>query len=292
MSFLLPKTPWSTAALAIGLALLVAAPNGAAALVLRYDFDDSSNPTADSGTGTAAPGTLIGGDNFTTNTPSGTGKAYSTGAGNDAYVTTGTTGNPDTANHPIKLNQLTAFTLTLWVNLRATPATNDRLVSDWNTGINQGFDFRINTVVSSAAFQLVLNVDDGSAASMTGANAANAGANQAWTFLAVTYDGSLTANNVHFYTGAAAVAVSQLGDTTTINKGAAANTATDFQVGGTAASSSDRSPSAFFDDVRVYDEVLDSTALNGVRAANVPEPGVSALVTAGAIGCLGRRRRR
>jgi len=259
-----------------------AVPNARAALILRYEFDDQANPTADSGTAPAAPGTLIGANStYVNTTPSGTGFAYSTGAGNNDFVTTGTAANPDAGTDPAKLDGLTSFTLAFWVNLRAAPVVNDRFVSD---GFNPGFDLRIGTP-SGTNFPIGLQVDS----TFVGSTASTS-ADQLWRFIAVTYDGTATTSNALFYTGTTSTALSQLGDPVTLNAGAVDPNTNDFQVGGTTGTTTDRSPSAWFDDVRVYNEVLDAATLEGIRQSNVPEP-ASAATLLGVVGLLALRRR-
>src|SRR5262245_57790493 len=102
-------------------------PVHAQSLLLQYNFDDAVAPVTDTGTGPAAVGNLVAGGSasgFTSNTPNGTGSAFSTGDGVQNYLTTSTSGDPDgTAGDVAKLDGLTAFTLTLWVNLQGTVAT-------------------------------------------------------------------------------------------------------------------------------------------------------------------------
>ena len=257
-----------------------------AALLLHYTFDNPADRLADTGTGTPAPLTAIGSTNsFDVNTPSGTGAAYNNGAGSNAYLTTGTLANPDGGTDPAKTDGLTQFTVTLWVNLQAAPIIGDRLLSDWNTSLTEGFDLRINTA-SASSFQLGAVVDNQSAFSTTNVTTAN----NNWAFIAFTYDGTQTSANALLYTGTTSSAASMLGTALTINAGAMANGTTDFQVGGTAATTNDRSPSALFDDVRMYDSVLSLEELELVRLANIPEPTVAVLSLIGTLGLLRRRR--
>lgn len=257
---------------------------GQGALLLQYTFD--AGTAADTGTGTPANGTLINGGSFTTNTPGGSGQAYSTGAGVNTYLTTGTTATPE-AGPPAKLTALNAFTISFWVNLQAAPAVNDRLVSTWDTGLSNGFDLRINST-SATDMQLTAVVD-----SVTASSSANLSApsTNSWLFVAFTYDGSLTASNLILYSGSISAAATQLGTALSVNSGAVSTTGTAFQVGGTGASSADRSPSAFFDDVRVYDTVLTAAELEAVRLGNIPEPSVVGLAGLSLAGLLVRRRR-
>ena len=95
-------------------------------------------------------------------------------------------------------------------------------------------------------------------------------------------------------TGSTSVPVAQLGTTFNLNAGpmSGGNTLA-FEVAGTAESSSDRTPTAFLDDVRVFNGVADLAFLEGVRAENIPEPtGLAVGSSAVGLALLRRRRRR
>jgi hypothetical protein len=264
------------------LGLMASAPAAHSALLLHYTFDGGTSPVTDSGTGSPAPGTLIGaGSSLVTNTPSGSGFAFRT-TGSNSYVTTGTTASPDTGTVPAKLNGLTSFTITTWVNFASIPSTNDRLVSNWTT--SGGFDFRIGTAGASD-FQLYLTVD-----SENSVGSINFSTLNSWVFLAVTYDGTTGTNNVKFYNASQSTAVGQFGLTLSNTAGTLGASGADTQVGGSPATTNDRSPNATFDDVRIYDEVLSLSQLEAIRMATVPEP--SALLLSGFAGLCGLLRRR
>ena len=231
--------------------------------LLQYTFDDGSGPVSAADTGVAPPanGVFNGNATRTSNTPNGTGYALdlSTSGASD-YVHCG---------DPAKLNTSptlsNALTMTCWMNLRANPAVNDRLMSKINT--NGGFDLRIN---SSSASSVSLDFD----VDQTGGGAFSSAINmnQQWVFVAVSYDATKTSGNVLFYTGGTNTAVTLL-NTTSWGVGAITNSGLEFRVGSTAASTSDRTPPAWIDDVRVYDAVLSVTDLETVRSqGGFPSP--------------------
>lgn len=258
-----------------------AIPSAPAALVLQYNFDNGASPTPDSASN-PADGTVIGAGTFVTNTPSGSGYAFNTGG--SSYITTGTSANPDAGTDPAKLDDLTSFTITLWVNFQGAVAANDRLVSDWNVAINAGFDLRFNT----ADGQLGLAVNSPTAHSGT----ARLDVTQnVWRFVAVTYDGTTNSANVRFYSADTGTPVGQLGLTASLAAGAIQPNTVDFQVAGTAASPSDRTPNAFFDDVRIYDQVLDQAALEQIRIEGIPEPSAVLLASLAGVVAIARRGR-
>jgi hypothetical protein len=276
------------------LLLAFAVSSGGQTLLLQYNFDDAVSPAADTGATPAAPGTLVVGGSAAGfvpgNTPSGTGSVFSTGDGVNNYLTTGTGIGAENASGDIaKVDTLQAFTLTLWVNLQSI-SINERFMSDGGApgalGIN-GFDFFVGTGTPSASnFSLSLSVDQFVVHSSVSTNALNQ-----WVFLAVTYDGAQTSNNVVFYRGTTSSFAAQLGATQTINQGATGDNALPFQVAGTAQSPGDRTPTGLFDDIRVYSGAGDAAFIESVRLANVPEPSAMAALLGGTA-LLGLVRRR
>jgi len=252
------------------------ASSAQAALLVEYNFGEGSGTAvANTGTlGAAANGTLTG--SWSTSTPSGTGHSVSfTGSNAAEGVSTGSA--------VAGLNGLNQVTGVLWLNLRAAPAKYDRLVSNSSSG--NGFDFAVSGV-SGGNFTVLLNLDSvvGTASDSISQNLNN------WTFLAFTYDGTVTTENLKFYTATIANSVAQLGGTKTANAGALGTSTNPFEVANTALTGEDRTPPALFDNVRIYDTVLSSAELEAIRVATVPEPAALALLGLGSVALLRRRR--
>src|SRR5512135_180754 len=123
------------ALLALGCLLLATMP-ARADLLLRYSFDDTgatNTPAIDTGIPPEADGTFIRSATRTTNTPFASGFSLDTTV-NDTdndYVSAG---------NPTKLNGLTSFTMSFWINLQAAPAANDRLLSKISGTPAAGFE--------------------------------------------------------------------------------------------------------------------------------------------------------
>ena len=266
---------------AIG-SLAVSAQLTQATLLLHYTFDEGSGNALDSsGAAPAANGT------FTANaartalgaTPSGTGYALDLTGNGAVNNWVGVTA----ANGGSKLDIMDKFTLTVWVNMRSAPANTDRLLGRLSTTPFPGFDFLVGTpnsgTLGAGNFKLAMTVDASSAVAST----ADTGADATWRFVAVTYDGTLTAQNVLFYTGGTNLAITQLGIPITKNAGSVNTTTAEFRVGSTVASASDRTPPAYLDCVRVYNTVLTAAELEAVRQADggLPDPlaGLPTIVT-------------
>jgi len=233
-----------------------------ATLLLQYTFDEASTGTVaalDNGQAPAANGSFNGNSTRVGTTPNGysLGAMDTNGGVDDDYVTTGST--------PAKLNELTSFTLSAWINLQSDLSEFDRVISMHTSGGGgTGFDFFFEDGTLSLAVDANREFADTSFAPET----------NTWHFLAVTYDGNASSSNLLFYTGQEGEAVTQLGSTLDLNEGPVDSTTADLRVGGTARSGLNRTPDAWFDDVRVYDEVLSSSELDTVRQENlVPEPG-------------------
>ena len=247
-----------------------------------YKMNEGSGTlVGDSGSGTALNATMSGTATWTTSTPSGTGSAVSIvdNATDANFISTG-------AVTGTKVDALSQFTITLWVNLQALPTAGDRLISTLNVGATKGFDLNIQNptsgTLSAANFCPTLMVD-GYAAPAVGAPSNNVSAANTWLFLAVTYDGLSSSGNVKFYSGNTSGALISLG-TTSITSGAVDSTTGALQIGNTSASSGDRTPSALFDDVRIYGGVLTSTDIDTIRMDAVPEPSTALLAALGLAG--------
>lgn len=259
-------------------------------LLLQYDFDEASSGTTaalDTGAAPAVNGTFTGGATRTGNTPDG----FSLGA-----LSMSAAGHHLVGGDDNKFDGLSQFTLTTWVNLQANPS-NHRLMSKQGASTFPGFSWQIinpsSGSISASNFGLHLFV--GGSTGFAHDNAAGVGgnfdANNKWLFVAVSYDGTATANNVRYYFGDADSGVS-FSHTTTINAGAVNDNAARFMVGRTdAAPSSNTNPNGFVDDVRVYSGLLDLNGLDAVRIANVPEPSTYALLGGGFLAFLAARRR-
>ena len=115
-------------------------------------------------------------------------------------------------------------------------------------------------------------------------------ADNEWRFVALTYDGSQTADNVTFYNGGVDSEVVQFGNVGSSTVGAMIANESEFRVGAT--SGAGGSGPLLIDDVRVYSGVLDAASLDAVRLSAVPEPSVTALFIGGAAALLGLRKRR
>ncbi|HEY4416714.1 MAG TPA: LamG domain-containing protein [Verrucomicrobiae bacterium] len=233
--------------------------------LLHYTFDDGVGTidATDTGVAPQTNGVFNGNATRTTTTPNGTGYALdlsSGGAGVNDYVHCG---------DPAKLNSRTtlsnALTLTAWINLQAVPVAKDRVMSKIST--TGGFDLYFNNASATAA---ILNFDVNSTSGGCFSSAINM--SQRWVFVAVTYDATTNASNVVFYTGGTNTAATLL-NTTSLGAGLIKNSGLEFRVGSTAASSSDRTPPAWMDDVRIYDSVLSAADLEVVRTqGGYPSP--------------------
>lgn len=249
-----------------------------------YKLNEGTGTTVlDSGSGTALNATLGGTTTWTNSTPSGSGTALSlTDDGTDAnFLSSG-------AVTGTKIDALTKFTLTMWVNLQAVPTAGDRLISTLSLTSFKGFDFNMQSV-SSYTFTPTLLVD-GVTGGSVGASATAVTSDHSWLFLSVSYDGSLGSSNTTFYSGAMTGSLVNLG-TSSISSGAVDTSTGSLQVGNTTASTTDRTDTALFDDIRIYGSVLTSTEIDAIRMESVPEPSTALLASLALAGFALRKLR-
>ncbi len=232
--------------------------------LLHYTFDEAgggTTPALDTGIAPQTSGLFSGLATRTSNPPNRSGYALNVStAGTADYLYCG---------NLAKLNGLSNLTLTCWVNLRANPSSADRLISKFST--SGGFDFRFSSSQSASA-QLLFELNTNMASSAS--SSANVNASNQWIFVAVTYNGSgASSSQVNFYAGGTNTAVAPLGTAQTIavvRGPGIVDTSNDFRVGSTAATTGDRTPPAWFDDVQVYNTVLSQSDLESVRLGILP----------------------
>ena len=266
----------------------------AAIVLLNYTFDEASSgfaPAEDYGTGTPAPGTFTGGATRTANTPNNAsiGALDLTTAGGGTYLDGGDID---------KLDSLSAFTLTAWINLQGAPTGNLRIMSKQGGGAFPGFSWNIADPFTgvgtrtAANFGLRLFVGGSLAFAFDGTpTGLSIDADNKWAFIAVSYDGNGFADNVSYYVGSAENPAT-LASTTTVVAGTVTDNTARFGVGYTdAAPTADTAPPGFLDDIRIYDGVLLADEVELARQANIPEPAAGSLLFA-ALAVCGRRSRR
>lgn len=220
-------------------------------LVLRYSFDEESGDALDTGVAPAANGAFVGTAARINDTPNGTGYALDVAGSNNAV------NNWVAGGDPAKLNSLTAITLTWWMNLKSLPAQSDRTVEKLSS--TGGFGARFGSP-SGSTTTMALGINNIS----SGASSPAISDLNTWIFCAVTYDGTRTSQNAQWYIGSQTVTVTSPGPVS-YNRGAIVDTPNELRVGSTKASTADRTPAAWFDDVRVYNTVLTADEIEQIR---------------------------
>lgn len=296
------------AALAVcGLGLLA---NGFAqtlpAPLVQYDFNENAGSTA------ANSGSLGSAANLTVDTTAShttwSSNSFAPSAGSAVQID-GTGGKYIYGNGAPLNTNLTAFTVTFWMNLQSTDGGADRLLGMSEAG--HGFDIRLNNYLpnnaSPSVAKLSLWVDGANSGEATN----TVDVIGKWAFIAVTYNGAVSSNQIAFFTGSATVASAQSGISaspvgpptfsTPVDTGAldtVVATADAFRVGSTPLTGLDRGPAAFFDDLRIYGELLDASQIEAVRlnglGVSIPEPSAASAIVGGfmLLAGFGRRRKR
>lgn len=262
--------------------------------LLHYTFDETTGDALDTGSGTAANGTLNGGAVRSSNTPSGFGSSVD--FQNDSPYAHVLSTDSD------KLDGLSTLTLSTWLNVSSYPSGNHRLVAKQSGGAFGGFNFSMNATpndgtVGADNFRIGLflgnNVSSGSTDFGAAYSTVDVDAASKWVFLAVTYDSSLATGNTVFYIGGVDTPITQLGSAGTLPQITVDGGTARFGVGFTdAAPTANTSVIGLQDDVRVYGEALTSGDLENIRLQAVPEPSTFAILGGGLAGLLAFRKMR
>lgn len=250
--------------------LQVVEPPPEYALVLRYNFDE-----ADSGSEDAAdlgemapliPGRFFGDATRTANTPGSASLGALDVTAPEAWVLA----NEEDLDG--KLDNLTAFTTTLWVNLQSAPANFDRI---FRAGASQGFGYRIvdpaSGTISASNFGLSLDFGSGAVGSGVAFDADNK-----WLFLAVTYDETADGEEIHFISGDE-VTPAELKAAKAFASGAATGALDAVLSLGRHPTATNRLIDGYLDDFRVYRGALSLEEIEAIRLENLagggPETG-------------------
>ena len=274
--------------------------SAAGELLLEYKFDTGTTNTPNSGSVSGAdlafraPGTGAPLTNATFTT------GVSGQAGDYAFNTAATSmsGNGVVATTTVDvqaIDELTSFTISGWYKTDGTVSfvgSNARLVMDYVTGAGWQLLGNNNTTTPSYYFYA-----DGGNIGNAPLSGTVLDQTQEWVFFAITYDGTLTANNLKFYGGDVDTAVALL-HTATLNQGAMGDNDAAFTVGNQA--SRDRAFDGDIDNIRLHGEkvsdgsgVLSLAELEAIRKADViPEPTTMLLFGVGVALCGWRRLRR
>ncbi|MBN8708765.1 MAG: hypothetical protein BGO12_17320 [Verrucomicrobia bacterium 61-8] len=269
-------------------------------LILDYDFNQIA------GGGTTAPSTgstttslnLYDSAGSLTNLHGAAGSGVSGAAGDLALnnsastgMGSGGTGGRAQSASISAINSLQSFTLAGWFKTGSTTSisSNAFLINN-QSGTSDGF-----RLYSNSSGYLALNVNG---AAVTSSGAATYAATEAWVFFAVTYDGTLSSNNVKFYVGNTSTGVS-LNVTRTLAQGMASANSGGFALANVV-NSNIRPFDGYLDNIAVYGSQTDNSGvlslaqLEAVRAANlVPEPAHLAFLGCGAglLAMIGRWKR-
>lgn len=292
-------------------ALGISASLPAQTLLIGYNFDEAStgnivgtttpalpNPAGTIndvlGRGFGTAGTVV----YTNDTPG----AHSAGAmritTSGSYVlATNTTGTPaGVTGLDGRLDNLTAFTFSVWLKLgttdAATFAANDRIVRAGATG---GFGLRVSAPAAgtfgTSNFGLTLDINGGGAAFTN----VSVDAASEWAFFAVSIDLTDAANRVaSLYYGTESTPadmVSAISLATTPNSGVVTN---GMMLGGLPGSTT-RFITGSLDDFRVYNGAGNASFVESLRQANlapIPEPSTfAAMAGLCVLGFASSRRR-
>jgi hypothetical protein len=301
----------------LGLSAAFIAATGSAAqagFILSYGFDETG--TAAAATGSAASGgapvlNFFGNGGFSPGAPTdlhgGPGSGVSGRPGDRSFNNSGSTGFGGSGGRHAAdfgpIDGLTSFTLSGWFKIpsgsveaigRQAPLFENGTISVLDAPA--GFRLRGGAVANAGTLELRVNRDV-----MVESTRAYTEIGQ-FVYFAVSYDGTVATNNVLFYKGLVGQSV-QLVTTASLNAGGVADESIPLHIGATFTSGLTlASFRGELDNFRISNRVESLATLEAVRVADVngvpadvtpvPAPGSLMLFGIGAIGVLGRARRR
>ena len=273
-----------------GIALLfITSYSPAADLLLEYKFNETGNYAANSGTlsdslefRSAATGSPLV-DAHGADGSGVTGKAGDKAFDNSAATMGGNGYVGRTAGDVDAVDQLVSFTISAWYKTAGTTSlvgSNARFLLDYATSpTTNGWQLLGNNNATPGLFAYMDNVS----VNMNALSGTVLAQTETWVFIAMTYDGTLTSNNLKLYGGTKTNGVTLL-DTRTVNSGALEDNAEPFLVG----NSSDRTRafSGFIDNVRLHGTktagdnsgVLDLAALEKIRMKDINPPALKLMI--------------
>jgi hypothetical protein len=248
---------------------------------------------------------LQGNANNTITTPAGSGL---TGGAGDLGVVQSSAYNVNSSALVAgvgNLSSLSAFTLTLWVNLggnfSAAPGSINSRIFDVNTAVNgdgnelffginnwTNLQFGVNNGANTGViFGNGVQGNSAGGFSLFG-NSISTMTNQ-WIFLAASYT-TLNNGTVSLYEGSASVAASLMGSLTNVGTISWSATTNFFMLANRNTGSPNRGLPGTVDDVNLYSGAGDLAFINGIQA--VPEPATLTIAGLGAASLLIMIRRR
>lgn len=278
--------------------LLAALPAAAASLsgqtlLLGWNFDEADNGnavTADNGSSPQVDGRFFNGSTRTANTPNG----YSLGAADVTAVPAGAVDASVFANYNDlggKLDNLSSFTISTWVNLQADPLANRRIMSAGNAQLGMRIAAPSEGTLSASNFGIQMELNGG-AVPFAGINL---DAGNSWLFVAFTFDASLPTNQASIYVGTENPAnpVYLAKSVNVSNTITDSGVLTNHLMAGAYPGLAKREMNGYLDDVRIYSGAGDLAYIEDMRLSNIPEPRTTALLAGlGALGLAAFVRRR
>ena len=280
----------------LGILILLTVANAVAysqTPLLQYTFDDTGTSAASTGSITV-PLTLQNASGVATDLHSAGGLGVSGLPGDRAFDNTGSTGMGSQGIGgvgllaPRTLPVLDSFTFTIWVGVASEIDFSARFLTAGSLNIEAA---GIRTSTAGEIGMFVNSTSGAEAISPIDYTLTNQ-----WMFIAVSYDGTKTTNNVTFYEGSKTTPVAQVGRVLTYNQGSASAGSNTLGVGNDSTTTNARPMDGYIDDLRLYASstdgsgVLTQTQLEGVRQADiqdVPEPSACVmLVLVGSVAAL------